>query len=97
MLLRRVVCPEDIQERFIGNPRRVVFDPDGFAMISQRPVSGVLSGAPRITNLRADDTFDEPEPGVSAPESRHGKSCDLRFDRQNEVYRRDGASRPRLT
>ena len=88
-----MVFPEDIQERLIGNPRRIVFDPDGLAVVSQCGVRGILCGAACIADLRADDAFDEPEPGVWAPESPQGKDRCLRSDRRNEVYRRPNAVR----
>jgi hypothetical protein len=84
----RMVFPEDIQQRLIGNPRRIVFNPDGFAMVSQVRVLGILFGTARITDLGTDYSFDEPEPGVCTPESPQGKGGRLRSGRCDEVYRR---------
>jgi hypothetical protein len=83
----RVVSPEDIQECLIGNPCRIVFDPDGFAMVSQFGVCGILGGTTRITDLGTDYSLDEPEPGVWTPESPHRKGGRLRSGRCDEVDR----------
>jgi hypothetical protein len=82
-----MVFPEDIQERLIGNPCRIVFDPDGFAVVSQFGVRGILGRAACITDLGANGAFDEPEPGVWTPESPHREGGRLRFGRCDEVYR----------
>ena len=87
-----MVFPEDIQERLIGNPCRIVFDPDGFAVVSQFRVRGILCGTARITDLGTDYSLDEPEPGVCTPESPQGKGGRLRSGRCDEVYRRPNAA-----
>jgi hypothetical protein len=82
-----MVFPENIQQRLIRNLCRIVLDPDGFAVVSQFGVRGILCGTACITDRCTDGAFDEPEPGVCTPESPHGEGGRLRSGRCDKVYR----------
>lgn len=55
-------------------------------MIPQVVVSGVPFLSPCITDAGANNTGDEPEPGVRTPESPHGKGGRLRCGWRSGVY-----------
>ncbi len=94
-LVRGVMaCPEGIKQLLVGYLRRVIVDLDGFSMVTEIMVGGVLFGPARVPHARSDHACQTPEPGVWSPESTHGKSCRchlfrlLRIDQRLGWYRK---------
>ena len=66
--------PENIQELPVGYSGRVVIYLESLGMIAKAIVGGIFLGAARISNARANNSIDSPEPGIRSPESAQSKS-----------------------
>jgi hypothetical protein len=68
---RIVIIPEQLQNIFERNLRRVVVNLNSFSMITKAAVGRVLGASTGITNPGAVYSFRLPEPGIRAPKSAH--------------------------
>ena len=87
--------PEYIQQFRVGDLVWIVVDLDRFTMISDATVGRVGCRAARVSNPRADDTGQAPEPGVMSPESAHGKGRCLQISWHAGVNLWNGRRRSR--
>ncbi len=73
---RDVALPEDLQQFRIRNYRGIKIHLHRLGVIAEAAVRGMLLGAARVTHSGANDAFEDPEPGLYAPESpeSEGKS-----------------------
>lgn len=68
-----VAAPESRQQLLVRNNGRVKVHPDGLAVVAYPVIRWGRGGPAGITDTRADDPFNAPEPGVVAPESAEGE------------------------
>ena len=65
--------PENIQKLPVGYSGRVVVYLESLGMIAKAVVGGIFLCAARVSNARANNSIDSPEPGIRSPESPHAK------------------------
>jgi hypothetical protein len=88
--------PENIQKLPVGYSIRIVIYLESLGMITKAVIGGVFLCAPAVSNARANNSIDSPEPGIRSPESAQSESSRCCLCRRGGINGRQFFFLPRM-